>query len=54
MTKSELLQTMDARVWAQEFKRIFGDNVVDEETMEGWFSNAIMCGYDRAKREDKP
>lgn len=42
-------QTMDAKVWAQEFieisKRIpFVPH--DEGTMLGWFANAIMVGYD--------
>lgn len=48
MTASELLQTMDARVWAQEFIRIFKDRKedIDEGLMIGWFANAIMCGSD--------
>ena len=41
----------DARLWAAEFKRIFPDTVPDEGTMLGWFANAILTGYDYAKRE---
>ena len=42
-------QTMDAEVWADEFcKR---NTASDHGTMLGWFANAIMIGYDTAKRE---
>lgn len=43
----------DAREWAAEFVRIFGDrrDDIDEDLMLGWFANAIMTGYDKAKRE---
>jgi len=47
--------SMDAVVWAKEFMRIYNDNYqadpgewVDESLMIGWFSNAIMAGYDTA------
>jgi hypothetical protein len=40
----DLLQTMDARVWAKEFCRITG--FADEEWAVSWFANAIMCGWD--------
>lgn len=42
----------DARKWAEEFRRIFPDKSPDEGTMIGWFANAILTGYDYAKRED--
>ncbi len=47
----------DAMKWAEEFIRIFGDNDdrqrerPDTATMLGWFANAIMTGYDKAKQE---
>ena len=47
----------DAAKWAADFKRRFGDNVVDEGTMLGWFANAIMAGHDaalRAKGDTRP
>ena len=50
MTETELLQTMDASVWAKEFVRLHGG---DEGLMLAWFANAIMCGYDHAKREEE-
>ena len=46
-------QSIDARVWAKEFMRIYqsqGEKWVDEELMIGWFANAIMAGYDEAHR----
>lgn len=42
-------QTMDAKAWADEFcKR---NSASDHGTILGWFANAIMTGYDTAKRE---
>ena len=46
------LQTMDAAVWAKAFVAHTKRNpaiATDEATMQGWFANAIMCGYDRKK-----
>lgn len=55
----KLHKTMDAKVWAKEFIRLyrkFGFEP-DEEIMLGWFANAIMIGYDngysRGKKERK-
>lgn len=47
-----LQETMDAKVWAGEFMRIFGDRKhdIDADLMLGWFANAIMVGYDEANR----
>jgi len=39
----------DAAVWAQEFCRRVNDGTFDQidfGLMVGWFSNAIMAGYD--------
>jgi len=40
-------QTMDAKLWAQEFVRRFPAH--DEGLMLAWFANAIMRGYDTAR-----
>lgn len=42
------LDTMDAKLWAQEFMRLFGERrqEIDEGLMLAWFANAIMRGYD--------
>lgn len=47
-------QTFDGQTWAKEFIRHVKDRpeiATDEGTMIGWFANAIMVGYDRAKQE---
>jgi hypothetical protein len=48
-------QSMDAKVWAIEFMRLYRENAldptwVDEGLMIGWFANAIMAGYDESQR----
>lgn len=45
---STLPHTMDARVWAAEFKKRYPD--IDEDLMLAWFASAIMAGYDEATR----
>ena len=43
---------MDAREWAQSLmahSKRYGFEI-DEETMLGWFANAIMAGYDEGRR----
>lgn len=51
-----LHSTTDARVWASEFMRIIVKSespvIIDEGLMLGWFANAMMAGYDQAKREE--
>ena len=51
---AEILRSFDARDWARHFvahvKAIPG-LAEDEETMTGWFANAIMRGYDEARRD---
>lgn len=44
----------DALVWAREFCAIYKNGVPapDQGTMIGWFANAIMAGYDRARKEE--
>ena len=49
MEEVNLTDCFDAQVWAKEFcKR---NTASDEGTMLAWFANAIMAGYDHAKRE---
>lgn len=49
---AKLHGTMDAQVWATEFCRL--NNAADHGMMLAWFANAIMAGYDHAKREAPP
>lgn len=58
---SSPLGSFDARVWAKEFMRcnngLSGPFVsshvrVDEETMVGWFANALMRGYDERRSRE--
>ncbi len=58
---SSPLNSFDARVWAKEFMRcnngLSGPFVsshvrVDEETMVGWFANALMRGYDERRSRE--
>ena len=51
-----LHSTMDAQVWAEEFNNVLvkkGEQPFDPGFLIGWFSNAIMCGYDHAKQESR-
>jgi hypothetical protein len=53
MTKFDASNT-DAQVWAEEFISRIKDNpeiATDEGTMIAWFANAIMAGYDEARRK---
>lgn len=55
-------QSMDAVVWAKEFMRVYNDAMakqhhlwIEEDLMRAWFANAIMAGYDEARRRyEKP
>jgi len=49
-----LANEIDCTVWAKEWLRIIKDHPdvpYDEGCMQGWFANAIMAGYDHARRE---
>lgn len=48
----DLHTSMDAKIWAKEFWRLFGNSKdrIDEELIFSWFSNAIMCGFDHANQ----
>ena len=54
--KNILCGETDAAVWAKEWLRIIKEHPAiptDEDTMIGWFANAIMAGYDWAKSESE-
>ena len=53
MTKFDTSST-DALMWAREFMKIWQSepiDVLDEDLMLGWFANAVMAGYDEARRK---
>jgi len=52
LTDIQLHQTMDGSVWAKDFMERFGHrkDEIDESLMLSWFCNAIMVGWDHAKR----
>lgn len=43
------LPSFDARDWAKYFMKCFPNGEVDEGIMVGWFSNALMRGYDEGR-----
>ena len=52
---TELSSTTDAHVWAEEWIKVTTKHPsipTDKAAMIGWFANAIMAGYDFAKKED--
>lgn len=52
----DLTNYFDAKIWVQEWLQTIKnhpDIPTDEETMLGWFANAIMTGYDYAYKEMK-
>jgi len=55
----QLIGNTDAKIWAEEFVKLVKHNPsvpLDESCMLGWFANAIMAGYDKAREvyEKKP
>jgi len=53
MTRFDTSRT-DAQYWAQEFMKIWENepiDTLDEDMMLAWFANAIMAGYDEARRK---
>lgn len=50
--KKPLNDDFNSARWAQEFWELYGDrlDLVDMDLMQGWFANAIMCGYDHGRR----
>ena len=54
MGKVNLHDTVDVVIWTQEWLKTIKKNPsipTDEGTMIGWFANAIMAGYNYARRE---
>ena len=52
--EKKLMGNFDAKIWAEEFVKIVKEKPEissHEQTMLGWFANAIMAGYDHAKKE---
>lgn len=53
--------SIGAREWAKEFVRLYKFNVkekrfplwIEEDTMIGWFANAIRAGYDEGQRRQR-
>lgn len=53
---NDLVGETDAQVWARTWIEMISDNPnipTDEETMVGWFANAIMAGYDQGRRAEQ-
>ncbi len=53
MTAPELLDTCNAKLWAEEFMRLFGERRqdIDEGLMIGWFANAMQAGEHHYRRK---
>lgn len=52
-TLAEMVESFDARVWAEAFVREVRQNPAiarDAETMTSWFANALMRGWDERER----
>jgi len=52
-----LVGEFDAAKWAEEFVtnvKAKPEIATDEDTMRGWFANAIMAGYDKRSNEEPP
>lgn len=53
----KLVGNFDASHWADEFKILLSlkpEWAKDQSYLTGWFANAIMTGYDKAKSEEYP
>lgn len=48
LSGNDLLNTIDGKVWADEFCRVTG--FTDEAWALAWFCNAIMTGFDEGRR----
>jgi len=51
-----LHDTIDAKIWTLAFMKSIKEHpsiATDPMTMVGWFANAIMAGFDEAKRRDQ-
>lgn len=47
------VSTTNPEVWARGFITLLQESAIniDEELMTSWFANAIMAGYDEARRK---
>lgn len=55
MSLINLTNTFDAKLWVDEWIETITKNPsipTDKEAMLGWFANALMAGYNRAKKEN--
>jgi hypothetical protein len=53
---NQLVGEFDATKWAKGWLQVLAENpgiATDEGTMIGWFSNAIMAGYEHGRREEQ-
>lgn len=53
---NDLIGETDAQIWAKRWLEIISENPgipTDEGTMIGWFSNAIMAGYDKGRSDEQ-
>lgn len=53
MPDTAFAESFDARVWATAFVQTVRENpsiATDEDTMLGWFANALMRGWDEHAR----
>lgn len=53
--QGDFTESFDARPWAREFVKSVRERpeiATDEDTMIGWFANAIMRGYDESPGRD--
>ena len=56
MKDTEWSRNLDARIWVEEWLKTIKKHPKiphDPGTMLGWFSNAIMAGYDEGLRQKK-
>lgn len=52
---NNLVGEFDAQIWAKTWLEVISENPnipTDEGTMIGWFSNALMTGYDQGQRAE--
>lgn len=45
---------IDGALWAEEYRKTFPVTTPDIGTLLGWFANAIMAGFDEARRRYDP
>ena len=51
INEKKLRNTTNAGVWAEEFMKLLQKGTPTEGTLIGWFSNAIMKGYDEGYKK---